>query len=695
MAEGLEITPDFSSLVALLRYRARYQPNSLAYIFLEDGETESASLTYQELDQRAQVIAHTLQFINSTHPTSDYQSKALLFYPAGIEYITAFFGCLYAGVVAIPGYPPRANRSLSRLQAIVIDSQANIVLSTTSVLSNVEPQLDKTPELQALHWLCTDKIESDVVPEWQKPEISSDTLAFFQYTSGSTGIPKGVMVSHGNLLHNLACLDCGWDHTSKSVMVTWLPIFHDMGIIYGVLQPLYKGFSCYFMAPESFMQKPIRWLQAISRYQGTHSAAPNFAYELCIRKTTPDQRKSLDLSSWCMALNGAEPLRKETLELFAATFAASGFQAKTMCPGYGLAEATLKVSAARKVDLPVFYTVDADALLENRIVEAVEEQSNIKTLVGSGSHVLGTNVVIVNPESLTKCASDEVGEIWISSPSVTQGYWNRRQETAKVFQAFLSDTGEGPFLRTGDLGFFKDKELFITGRLKDVIIIRGRNHYPQDIELTVEKSHPGLRLGHSAAFAVEIAGEERLVVAQEIERSYLRKLDVDEVVTTISQAIAKEHQLEVYAILLLKTGSILKTSSGKIQRHACKTAFLINSLSIVGEWIQNPQKYSHNFWNENNFDADEPPLKQQSQTEETIQAWLIAYLSDRLLIDPQEIDIQQPFENYRMDSAEMLSLTGTLEDWLGRQLSPNLVYEYPTIKTLTQYLVAGAALLLA
>jgi len=690
VADFPEISPNFSNLVDILRYRALHQPGKLAFTFLLDGETEAGSLTYQELDRKTRAIAAQLQSLGSTGITPSYQTKALLLYPAGLEYIAAFFGCLYAGVVAIPAYPPRANRSLSRLQAIVADAEATVALTTTSTLANVERQLAEAPELKALHWVTTDNIASDLAQEWQAPEVSSDTLAFFQYTSGSTGFPKGVMVSHGNLLHNSADLDYGWQHTSDSVIVTWLPIFHDMGLIYGVLQPLYKGIPCYLMAPESFMQKPIRWLQVISRYQATHSGAPNFAYDLCVRRTTPEQRKSLDLSSWCMALNGAESVRKETLERFAEAFKPSGFSLGAFCPGYGLAEATLKVTAVRKTDMPVFLTVQADALEQNRVVEAAKHQQKVQTLVGCGRPALDTKVVIVHPESLTQCAPDEVGEIWVSGSSITQGYWNRPEDTANTFWAFLEDTGEGPFFRTGDLGFLKDGELFVTGRLKDVIIIRGRNHYPQDIELTVEQSHPALRPSCGAAFAVAIAGLEQLAIAQEVERSYLRKLDFDEVVEAIRRAVAAQHELEVYAVLLLKTGSIPKTSSGKIQRRACKAEFLRGNLNTVFEWIQSPRNSIETFFSRDNSDERSPSQK-QSPTEEAIQRWLVSYLSARLLVEPQEIDVRFPLENYRLDSAEMLSLTGALEDWLGRRLSLKLVYEYPTIEKLAQHLADESA----
>ncbi len=454
-----------------------------------------------------------------------------------------------------------------------------------------------------------------------------------------------------------------------------------MGLIYGVIQPLYKGFPCYLMAPEAFMQKPIRWLQAISDYRATHSAAPNFAYELCARKTTQEQRQSLDLSSWEMALNGAEPVKKETLIQFAEAFAPFGFRFNAFCPGYGLAETTLKVTAVRKTDTPVFLTVETDALYRNQVVETTEHHQKVQTLVGCGRPMLDTNIAIVHPQSLMQLADSKVGEIWVSSSSVTKGYWNQPQKTDSSFRAYLKDTGKGPFLRTGDLGFFKDGELFVTGRLKDVIIIRGRNHYPQDIELTVEKSHPSLRPGSGAAFSVEIEGKERLVIAQEVERTWLRNLNVDEVVEVVRQAVSEQHELQVYAVLLLKTGSITKTSSGKIQRHACKVGFLEDNLNIVGKWMQSKLESV-----EVRKSSDKSHLQNLSQSKEAIQSWLISYLSQLLIIEPHKINVQLPFEYYGLDSADSLSLIGDLEGFLNRKLCLKLMHQYPTIEAFVSYL---------
>lgn len=691
----------FSTLVDLLRYRALHQPNKLAFTFLGDGETESSSLTYQELDQKARAIAAELQSLVAVG------ERALLLYPSGLEFIAAFFGCLYAGVVAVPAYPPRRNQKMSRLQAIAGDAQATVSLTTRELFTNIESRFAENPELARLCWVATDNIASEKAVAWQEPAVRSEMLGFLQYTSGSTGTPKGVMVSHGNLLHNSEYIKQAFELTPDSVSVSWLPSFHDMGLIDGIIQPIYTGFRGILMPPASFVQRPIRWLQAISRYRATHCGGPNFSYELCVSNITPEQRDTLDLSSWCSAYSGAEPIRKETLERFGASFKSCGFRASSFYPCYGMAETTLMISGGYVKDEPVYYTVEADGLEQNQVVKVSSDTQNVRHLVGCGHSRLDTKIVITNPELLTQCAPDQVGEIWVSGSSVTQGYWNQPELTKQIFRAQLQDTNSELFLRTGDLGFLQGDELFITGRLKDLIILRGRNHYPQDIELTVEQCHPALRPSCGAAFSVELNGTEKLVIVQEVERSYLRKLNANEVIETICRVVAQEHNVEVYAVLLLKTASIPKTSSGKIQRSACRAGFLTESLDIVADWNVNPEhrrqfqhlesevesllqqmKTDKQLGNFSGTDQSNVPAKsqQKSQSAEAITSWLISKIADQLQVFPQNIDIRQPLADYGLSSLSAVSISGKLQEWLGCQLSPTLLYNYPSIESLAQYL---------
>ena len=581
--ESSEKKSQLETIVELLSFRAQSQPEQTVYTYLRHGETESGQLSYGELDRQARAVASQLQQLELPG------NRALLLYPPGLEFIIGLFGCWYAGIIAVPAYPPRRNQNLSRLQAIVTNAQASVALSTSTLIANLQHRIADNRDLAALPWLATDQIICEPVASWQQPSINRDSLALLQYTSGSTGTPKGVMVSHGNLWHNLDAIYHCFGHRRDSQGVIWLPPYHDMGLIGGVLQPLYGGFQVTLMSSVDFLQKPWRWLEAISRYRATTSGGPNFAYELCARKITDSQLASLDLSSWEVAFTGAEPVRAETIDQFATTFAPCGFRREAFYPCYGMAETTLIVSGGLKTAPPVLRSVKAAALAQNQVVVTEPELEGNCTIVGCGRSLPDQKVIIVDPETKTECPQERVGEIWVSGASVAQGYWHRPQETEQTFGAYLVDTGEGPFLRTGDLGFLRDGELYITGRIKDAIIIRGQNHYPTDIERTVENSHPALRPGCGAAFGVELKGRERLVVVQEVERSYLRRLETKEVVGQLRQAVAREHGLEVYAAVLVKTGSIPKTSSGKIRRYACRTGFQEGSLKVVSDWSENPQ----------------------------------------------------------------------------------------------------------
>lgn len=603
--------PQVDSLVDLLRYRALHQPDQQGFTFLVDGEEETLHLTYAELDAHAQAIAAALQ---SACVPGD---RVLLVYQPGLDYVAAFFGCLYAGVTAVPIYPPRPNRSLVRLQSVIADSQAIFALTTSQILSKLERQLIDAVELKALRWLATDSLSiSQPRQVWQEIHPQGQDLAFLQYTSGSTATPKGVMITHHNLLQNLELIYQCFEHSAESQGVIWLPPYHDMGLIGGILQPLYGGFPVALMSPFMFLQSPIRWLQAISRYQATTSGGPNFAYDLCLRKIKPEQLKDLDLSAWQVAFNGAEPINAQTLEDFATMFAPSGFRLEAFFPCYGLAEATLIVSGGQKAAQPAMKTLKGSALEQHQVMPIIENDPDARTLVGCGSALPGQQIVIANPETLCQCSAEEVGEIWVCGDSIAQGYWRQTDDSTHTFHAHLADTGAGPFLRTGDYGFLADSELYVTGRLKDVIIINGRNHYPQDIEGTVMQSYPGIRPNCAAAFSVSKGGEERLVVVAELERNYINRyqkngkkpsdqrtqvkdlvapttLTADsepnavekDILTHIRRAVAKEHDLQVHALLLLKPGTIPKTSSGKIQRFTCRAKFLDGVLESVAQSV--------------------------------------------------------------------------------------------------------------
>jgi acyl-CoA synthetase (AMP-forming)/AMP-acid ligase II len=435
-----------------------------------------------------------------------------------------------------------------------------------------------------MDWVVTDELSGCSAQEWQQPRLADDTLAYLQYTSGSTATPKGVMVTHGNLMRHCAHMEQAWGYTPDSVSATWVPHFHDYGLVDGIIQPLFMGIPCYIMAPAAFYMRPLRWLQAVSRYRVTHTQGPNSGYEHCVRKVKPEELVGLDLRAWRTASNGGEPVRQDTVRDFVAALEPHGFRREAFYPAYGLAEATLLVATKRHDQAAVIRAFDAEALEQNSAVEVSPDRKHgIRTVVSCGPPIGTLKVVIADPQTRMECAPGTVGEIWVADSSLAVGYWENPEETERTFGARLAGSGEGPFMRTGDLGFLLDGELFVTGRLKDLIIIRGRNHYPQDIELTVEKSHPALRPGHGAAFALEIDGQELLVVVQAVERDQLRSIVADEVVGDIREAVTEAHELQVHAVVLTKPGSIPRTSSGKVQRAACRERFLQGTLDTLGE----------------------------------------------------------------------------------------------------------------
>jgi len=665
------------TVVEILCHRSYWQSDIAAFTFLEDGETIKAQLTYEELNRQSKAIASQLQNLKLKGKC------ALLLYPPGLDYIAAFFGCLYAGVIAVPAYPPRNQRNTPRIQAIIADAQPAIALTTTKIQSQIQFLAEKV-DLNHLRWLNTDTIDDTLASSWQQPDINRDTIAFLQYTSGSTGTPKGVILTHGNLLHNAAMTYDLMGHSPSSKFVSWLPTYHDMGLIGGILQPLYGGFSCILMPPSAFLARPYRWLKVISDYRGTSSGAPNFAYQLCIEKITSEQLKTLDLSSWSVAFNGAEPIRANILEEFHAKFAQCGFQRKAFYPCYGMAEATLMISGGYQADSPVFKTTCGKALESNQVVEVSISNKNARTFVGCGQSLPEQQIIIVNPETLTRCKPNEVGEIWVSGASVGKGYWHRLAETEPTFLATpLFETSKEAFLRTGDLGFVDNGEVFITGRGKDLIIIRGRNLYPQDIELTAESSHPSLRAGAGAAFSVDVANEERLVVVQELE--FRAQPNLEEVILAIRQAVTREHEIETYGVVVIKPGSIPKTSSGKIQRRATRKEFLGNELKAIATSIIAPTESEQLITSLNRQTLlSLPPLESQVFLESHLQA-LIAQI---LNLASSQINTREHIINFGLDSLKVFELKNRLETELKISVPITDFFEDLTIQGLATKILA-------
>ena len=580
------------TIVDLLRQRAAYRPHDRAFTFLVDGEHEELNITYAQLDRKARALGAWLM------DKGMVGKRVLLLYPSGLDFIAAFMGCLYGGAIAVPAYPPRKNRSVERIEAIAADADASVALTTRDVLDRFDALRSAAPSLENLIWKVDSELDPGWADRWDRPDIDGETLAFLQYTSGSTGTPKGVMLSHENLLHNSLRIMQAFEITRSQSGVFWLPSFHDMGLIGGILVPLYGGKFNVLMSPVAFLQKPLRWLQAISRYRATISGGPNFAYELCVRKTTPEQRATLDLSSWSLAFNGAEPVRAETIDAFCEAFAPSGFRREAFYPCYGLAESTLMVTGGMKFEPPVIRAFDATSIETGTAQQRPAKAAGTRRLVGSGRELDGQDVLIVDPQTNEALPPGRVGEIWVSGPSVAQGYWNRPDESQATFGAMLAQPDDdddgavakwrptpGPYLRTGDLGFFDAGEMFVTGRLKDLIIIRGRNHYPQDLEHTVEEASDLVRAGSVAAFAVDVADRERVVVVAEIERGKRDPHEIAAAFEAIRSKLARDHEVAAEGIVLVRPNSVPKTSSGKIQRHACRRQFLEGSLEVVERFV--------------------------------------------------------------------------------------------------------------
>jgi amino acid adenylation domain-containing protein len=560
-----------ATLAGMLRDRAARHPERQALVFLLDGEREGESLTYAALDEQARRIAGLLAGAGVRG------ERALLLFPPGLDFVAAYFGCLYAGVVAVPVYPPRSNRHLGRVQAIAADADARAVLAPDAVIASLAGHGGDVRELAALRWIASDSAGPD--GSWTDAGAGPDDVAFLQYTSGSTSTPKGVRVTHGGLLSNQRMLRDAFGHREGLRVMGWLPVYHDMGLIGNVLHPLYMGGTCILMSPAAFLQRPARWLEAVSRYRAETSGGPNFAYELCAERVSEEEKAGLDLGAWRVAFTGAEPVRAPTLDRFAAAFAECGFRRDAFFPCYGLAEATLLVAAGRAGAPPVVRAFRADALERDRALPASDDDAAAR-LVGHGGAWREGRVQVVQSGTETPCAPGEVGEIWVAGPHVAAGYWNRPEETAETFGAFLAG-GEGPFLRTGDLGFVDGGELFVTGRVKDLIILRGRNLYPQDVEATAAASHPALQPGGGAAFSVDVDGEERLVVVHEVRRTALRALDPAQVAHRLREQVAAEHDAAVHDVVLIGPATLPKTSSGKVQRQACRRAYLAGSLDRV------------------------------------------------------------------------------------------------------------------
>ena len=568
-----EQPPPVATLVESLLHWANTRSTGTAYVHT-DGDDLEEILSFEDLDREARAVASRIQDLRG--------ERVLLLFPPDhcLEFVRALFGCFYAGAIAVPAFPPRRSRNTKRIQGISEDANAVASLTVTKVQERIAEEPDEFAALKRLRHVTLDTIDSSEGADFSLPPLTADDLAVLQYTSGSTGAPKGVMLTHGNLIENSKLINHSF--RVRGGGLSWLPTYHDMGLVGGIVMPLYCGQWNVMMSPLTFLARPTRWLRAMTKYRASTSGGPNFAYELCSERIPDKDLEELDLSGWDVAYNGAEPIRTSTLERFAQRFERCGFKRSAFLPCYGMAETTLIVTGRTEVKEPVIRWFVTDELNRRRVVDGVPHAPNSRALVGCGEVLPGEELLFVDPDSCTALPPNEIGEIWVRSPSVGQGYWQKDEATKATFHASIAGTTEPTYLRTGDLGFLRDGELFVTGRVKDLIIVRGVNRYPQDIEETVEQSSDRLNPGGAAAFSVMIEDQERLIVVCEVERK--RGGDWDDVIQTVRRRVTAIHELPPDGVVLVRFGSVPTTSSGKVQRHACRDAFLDGALKVVSQW---------------------------------------------------------------------------------------------------------------
>ena len=666
-------SPPETNFMERLRYWAAASPDRVAYRYLDHGEKETESATFAQLDESARAIAANLV-------VKGYAGKrAVLMYPPGLDFIRAFLACHYAGVVPVPAYPPRRNRNMARVNSISENCHAAVALTVRTVIERSRTWLKDAPKLDSLDWIATEEVPLDMANDWVAPKIASSDAGLIQYTSGSTGTPKGVVLTHYNLISNCRMITHAFEVSNGTQACTWLPAYHDMGLIGGILNPLYLGATQIVMSPVAFLTYPIRWLRAVSDYKCTVTGGPNFAYAWCTTKITEEQCEGLDLSTWEVAFNGAEPVRSDVIEEFNKKFAPYGFNPKAHYPCYGMAETTLLVTGGDRNVAPVIRAFDRNELVQHRVREVSADDRVGRNLVGCGHVLPNEDVQIVQPETRRPLPENEIGEIWINSPSCGMGYFERPEMTAEFFEARLSPDNGKQYVRSGDLGFMHQGELFVCGRLKDMIIVRGVNRYPQDIEATVESCDPTTRSGGAAAFAVTRWDREHLVIVCEVDRG--RHHDWDEVFKGIRVAIAEEHELPPDAIVLVRAHSIPKTSSGKVQRHACKNEFENRTLkNVVAEWIS---------WEHEKDEGQKPSQPTLTDSAGPASADGLAPVVVDSVISvvtkmagnrAENVDIDTNIVHLGLDSVERLDIAHTLEETFGGRLPEDVLQEIETVR---------------
>lgn len=702
--------PDSSAATTLPRWigwRAEHHGSRPAIVFIHDDQSET-SWTYDELWRRSCVVADRLLSLDVPRKGDiDHAApRALLLYPPGIEFLAGFLGCQIAGWIPVPTCYPKPGREMPRLDSAAKDCLPAAILGDRATIQGVDAdKLCDQARMATLVITSIDDADIDrgilnepvIAPERMKEllsAISPDTIALLQYTSGSTNDPKGVMVRQRNVMANLEAIRVGfgidWQADDSDTIdggVFWLPFFHDMGLIGGILEPLYVGGQTILMSPRSFLQRPLRWLQAISDHGAMITGAPNFAYQLCVDRISPDQTDKLNLSNWRIAFSGAEPVLPRTLQDFASRFAASGFRSDAFYPCYGLAEATLLAAGGDGPGQPSVLTVDRESLGSGTPIVSPDGRGGaFQKLVSCGTPSQGTELAIVDLENGLEVDERIVGEIWLRGKSVTGGYWNRDVENAEQFNASLAD-GRGGFARTGDLGFIHDGQLYVTGRLKDVVILRGRNLFPQDIEATTRETI-GPDGGQVAAFAVDGGRGEALAIVAELPRRFDETKSA-ELVRAIRRAVIDIHEVDPRHVWLVRQATVPLTSSGKIQRSRCRELF--DAAQTDDSVLKVRHRYDRASAGEQ-VPIDLPGLPANPTADDhaailaETESWMTQWLVARAGVAPGDVELDKPFADYGLDSMTAVEMSGEIEDWSGVELTPIVAWNYPTVSRLSEFI---------
>ena len=652
----------YASLVDITMQNGVALANEPVYTFLNNGVDEQCNITFSQLDNSARIIAANLQTNYAIHKGD----RVVLLFCPGLDFIEAFLGCFYAGAIAVPVNPPGSGQTWSNFDAILNNAEASIILADKTKVNFLARQYQVTEtEPPAYPIVDIATLDESLKPEYQQPVITKDDIAMLQYTSGTTSTPKGVMITHGNIMHNQQQIKEQITQDYK-VGVSWLPVYHDMGLFGSILQSVYVGGHCIVMPPSSFLAKPSRWLDAISKYKANVSGYPNFALDLCVEVIDDNLLAGFDLSSWKVAASGGEPVLSSSQKRFVEKFSACGFNASSFVPCYGLAEATL-LACANKLNPdnpPTEISVSQSQLNEGKIV-LNPAANDTKEFVSCGVPKSGT-IITVDPATLAMLEEDQVGEILIKGDSIAVGYWHDEEKTNTVFNA-STRIGDG-YYRSGDLGFLHKGEVYIAGRIKDLIIIHGKNHYPADVERSVQSSHEALAYDCGAVFSVEIKGVERVIVLQELKYSHRNIENTEEILELIKAAVTKNHEIQVHAVVLLKPGGVFKTSSGKVKKGLCKQAWLDKEFEAVFEWqsamLQSFLSGASKTKTKIAFD------ELTNVNSELILKHLSIWVANKLSIELSEIDPKVSYAALGLDSVDIISLFGEVEGWLGISVDP-------------------------